>query len=249
MKTDRGHSMCASEGRVAKPTSDYINDLSSAFEIDPARAALVVVDMQYATGSRKAGLGKRLTEQGKLDALAGERFDRIEKVVVPNLERMLAFFRQHGLRVIYLTYGSEMEDYSDAPPHMVQLFRGTNNRRGQLEHEIVEEVKPHPGEPVLNKTTISAFTSTGIDSLLRSMGIQYVLFAGMSTNMCVGTTARDAADRGYRCLLIEDCCGAAQNEYHRWEIVNFQRLFGRVDRSENVMAEIRRNLKPAASPR
>ena len=105
-----------------------------------------------------------------------------------------------------------------------------------------EEVKPLPGEPVLNKTTISAFTSAGIDSLLRSMNIQYVLFSGVSTNMCVGTTARDAADRGYRCLLIEDCCGSAQNEYHRGEIVTFQRLFGRVDSSENVMKEIGRNL-------
>lgn len=243
--------MNASEPGMAKPTSDYISDLNASFEIGPAKAALIVVDMQYATGSRKAGLGRRLTEEGKLDTLARERFDRIENVVVPNLRRMLVFFRENGLRVIYITFGSEMEDYSDAPPHMVRFFRGTNNRKGQLEHEIVEEVKPHPGEPVLNKTTISAFTSTGIDSLLRSMGIEYILFAGMSTNMCVGTTARDAADRGYRCLLIEDCCGAAQNEYHRWEIVNFQRLFGRVDSSDNVMAEIKRNLErgsPKLSP-
>lgn len=239
--------MSAADQRAGKPTSDYITDFNASFEINPAKTALVVVDMQYATGSRKAGLGKRLTEEGQLGALARERFERIENVVVPNLQRMLAFFRENGLRIIYLTCGSEMEDFSDTPSHMVRLFQGTNNRRGQLEHEIVEEVKPYPGEPVLNKTTLSAFTSTGIDSLLRAIGVQYVLFAGMSTNMCVGTTARDAADRGYRCLLIEDCCGAAQNEYHRWEIVNFQRLFGRVENSENVMAEIRRNLKQAAS--
>ena len=100
---------------------------------------------------------------------------------------------------------------------------------------------------MLNKTTVSAFTSTGIDSLLRSIGIEHLIFAGVSTNMCVGTTARDAADRGYRCLLIEDCCGAAQNEYHRWEIVNFQRLFGRVESLDNLMAEIMRNLKHAGS--
>jgi nicotinamidase-related amidase len=179
--------------------------------------------------------------------LAGERFDRIENVVVPNLRRMLAFFRENGLRIIYLTVGSEMEDYSDAPRHMVPLFKATNNRKGQLEHEIIEEVKPLPGEPVVNKTTNGAFASTGIDSLLRSMGIEYILFAGVSTNMCVGTTARDASDRGYRCLLIEDCCGAAKNEYHRWEIVTFQRLFGRVDSSEAVMGEIKRNLQHAKS--
>ncbi len=239
--------MSATDPGVEKPTSDYITDLSVSFEIEPTKAALMVVDTQYATGSRQAGLGKRLTEEGKLDVLAGERFDRIEKTVVPNLRRVLAFFRENSLRVIYLTIGSEMEDYSDAPPHMVRFFKATNNRKGQLEHEIVEEVKPLPGEPVLNKITISAFTSTGIDSLLRSMGIEYLLFAGVSTNMCVGTTARDAADRGYRCVLIEDCCGAAQNEYHRWEVITFQRLFGKVESSDAVMAEIKRNLQCAAS--
>jgi nicotinamidase-related amidase len=235
--------MSGIESKAAAPKNDYITALSASFEINPAKAALVVVDMQYATGSRKAGLGKKLAAEGRLETLAGERFARIENVVVPNLRRMLSFFREHGLRVIYITYGSEMEDYSDAPPHMGLLFKGTNNRRGQLEHEIVEEVKPQKGEPVLNKTTVSAFTSSGIDSLLRSMGIEYVLFAGVSTNMCVGTTARDAADRGYRCVLIEDCCGAPQNEYHRWETINFQRLFGRVESSEKLMAEMKRNLK------
>lgn len=129
------------ERRATKPTNDYITDLTASSEIEPPKAALVVVDMQYATGSRKAGLGKRLTEEGKLDALARERFDRIENVVVPNLRKVLAFFRENGLRVIYLTIGSEMEDYNDAPPHMVRLFKTTNNRKGQLEHEIVEEVK------------------------------------------------------------------------------------------------------------
>jgi nicotinamidase-related amidase len=225
-----------------KPTADYMSDFNVWFEIEPAKAALVVVDMQYATGSRKAGLGKKLAEQGRLDTLARERFERVENTVVPNLQKILAFFRGHGLRVIYLTIGSEMEDYSDTPPHLVDFFKGTNNRKGQLEHEILEEVKPLPGEPVLNKITIGAFASTGFDSLLRSMGIEYLLFSGVSTNMCVGTTARDAADHGYRCLLIEDCCGAAQNAYHRWEIINVQRLFGRVANSEAVMNEISRKL-------
>jgi nicotinamidase-related amidase len=235
--------MSVPEPKAPQPTNDYIVDLSASFEIEPAKTALIVVDMQYATGSRKAGLGKKLTEEGKLEALAGERFERIEKIIIPNLQKMLAFFRENSLHIIYLTIGSEMDNYSDAPPHMVRFFRTTNNRKGELEHEIVEEVKPLHGEPVLNKTTISAFTSTGIDSLLRSLGVEYLLFAGVSTNMCVGTTARDAADRGYHSLLIEDCCGAAQYEYHRWEIITFQRLFGRVDNSETVMTEIRSNMK------
>jgi nicotinamidase-related amidase len=241
--------MATAKPQAAKPQKDYVTDVTASFQIDPSKAALVVVDMQYATGSRTAGLGKKLAQEGKLDELASERFARIENVVVPNLKTMLAFFRENGLRIIYLTYGSEMEDYSDAPPHLLALLKKTNNRKGQFEHEIIDEVKPQAGERVINKTSVSAFTSTGIDALLRSWGIEYLLFTGVSTNMCVGTTARDAADRGYRCLIIENCCGAAQDKYHQWEIVNFQRLFGRVESSDNVMAEIKQKLASTVSPK
>ena len=85
---------------ASKPMNDYVSDLGASFQIDPAKAALMVFDMQYATGSRKTGLGKRLADEGKLDTLARERFDRIEKVVVPNLQKMLVFFHKHGLRII-----------------------------------------------------------------------------------------------------------------------------------------------------
>ena len=81
-----------------RPKHDYINDLNASFVIDPEKAALVAVDLQYATGSRTAGLGKKLAQEGKLEELAGERFDRIENVVIPNTKNLLAFFRQHGLR-------------------------------------------------------------------------------------------------------------------------------------------------------
>jgi len=227
------------------PRQDYISDLTASFELDPAKVALIVVDMQYATGSRQWGLGKNLREQGQ-EELGRYRFDRIEQVVVPNLQKLLAFFRRHKLRIIYLTVGSEMPDYSDLPPHMQTLARSTRNTRGFKEHEIIDELKPQEGELVLNKTTISAFTSTGLDATLRAMGVEYLLFGGVSTNMCVDTTARDAADRGYRCVLVEDCCGAAKEEYHLATLVNFQRLFGRVLSTEQAIAELEGKLAPAA---
>ena len=121
----------AKEGS-AKPTNDYITDLSSSFKTDPAKTALVVVDMQYATGSRKAGLGKRLTEEGKIDKLAGERFDRVENVVVPNLQRVLAFFRENGLRVIYVTYGSRWRITATLPRIWRTSFGRPTTARGSL---------------------------------------------------------------------------------------------------------------------
>ncbi len=220
-----------------RPHADYITDFTLDFKPDPARTALIIVDMQYATGSRHHGLGRQLAEAGRLEE-ARWRFDRIENLVVPNIRRLLAFFRARGLPVIYLVIGAEREDFSDMPAHMRPLARSTNNRVGTREHEILDEIKPAPGELVFRKTTISAFTSTGLDTALRALGVTDLVFVGISTNMCVDTTARDAADRGYRCILVADACAAAKEEYHRFALLNFQRLFGRVATTAELLAEL-----------
>ncbi len=225
-----------SEPTVKSPANDYINDLTCTFHLDPERTALVIVDMQYATGCRTEGLGKNLTQTGQ-EHLGAYRFVRIEQVVVPTIQRLLAFWRGRGLRVIYLTIGSRLPDFRDMPPHMRKLAQSTNNTEGRHEHEILDELKPLPGELVVNKTTVSAFNSSDIDAVLRTLGISCLVFTGISTNMCVDTTARDAADRGYHCLLVEDGCGAKE-EYHQAAIVNFQRLFGRVAAASEVIAEL-----------
>jgi biuret amidohydrolase len=86
------------------------------------------------------------------------------------------------------------------------------NRKGQSNHEILKELRPTSGEPIFNKTTMSAFNSYPIDSVLRSGGIEYLIFTGVSTNSRVEGTARDAADKGYKCVIAEDACGAASEE-------------------------------------
>lgn len=232
-----GNSVTRSAGEVPKPQKDYTTALTREIRLNPASTGLIVVDMQYATGSRTEGLGKKLAAEGKQE-FAAERFDRIEQVVVPNIRRMLAFCREQGLPIIYIVIGSEHPDLLDMPPHMRKLALETNNRVGTRENEIVDELKPLPGETIVRKTTVSAFTSTGIDTMLRSMGLDTLLFTGVSTNMCVDTTARDAADRGYQCVLVEDCCGAAKMAYHDAALVTFQRLFGRVASSDEVRAEL-----------
>ena len=224
---------------------DYITDFTFDFELEPLATALVVVDMQYASGCREAGLGKSLKEQGK-EELARYRYDRIERVVVPTIQRLLAFFRRHHLTVVYLTMGSEMPDFSDALPHLKALFASSNNRLGTPEHEILEELKPEPGELVLNKTTMGAFNSTNLDSILWSRGIKYLLFTGVSTNMCVETTARDGADRGFRCAIIEDGCGASAQSYHDAALVTFQRLFGKVKSSQEVIRDLEARMAQGA---
>ena len=217
--------------------TDYAHQFNPGFTLDPRRVALVVVDMQYASGSRDHGLGRALKARGQ-EALGAYRFDRIERTVVPAIQRLLAFFRAHGLKLAYLTVGSELPDYSDLLPHMRAFAESANNTRGNHEHEILDALAPQAGEAVLNKTTMSAFHSTGFERLMRAWGVEQLVFTGISTNSCVEGTARDAADRGFSCLLVEDGCGAASQALHDATCSNFARLLGRVAGGAQVLAEL-----------
>ena len=217
--------------------ADYAHQFNPGFALDPRTVALVVVDMQYASGSRDHGLGRNLKARGQ-EALGAYRFDRIERTVIPAIQRLLAAFRTRGLRLVYLTVGSELPDYSDLLPHMRAFAESARNTRGNPEHEILDALAPRPGEAVLNKTTMSAFHSSGFERLVRTWGVEQLVFTGISTNSCVEGTARDAADRGFRCLLVEDGCGAASQVLHDATCTNFARLLGRVATSAEVLAEL-----------
>ena len=236
--------MSAGEPAAAPaPRADYAHQFNPGFALEPGRVALVVVDMQYASASRQEGLGRLLKARGQ-EASGEARFDRIEQVVVPTIQRLLDFFRAHGLRIVYLTIGSELPDFSDVLPHLRGFAEATSNTRGRPEHEILAALAPAPGEPVINKTTMSAFHSSGFERLLRAWGVEQLVFTGVSTNSCVEGTARDAADRGYRCLLVEDGCGAASARLHDASCENFQRLLGRVASADAVLEELEIALRP-----
>lgn len=216
---------------------DYVAAFAPRVEIDPAATALVVVDLQYGLASRSAGLGRLLASHG-LAGAADYRFSRIERVVVPNTARLLGAFREGGLRSVFLVVGSTVPDYSDLPPHLHRLCRATNTRVGELEFEILEEVAPRPDEPVLRKLTLSGFASTPVENLVRSWGVRTLVFAGVTTNMCVEHNVRDAADRGFGCVLVEDACASDSPQMHEASLRTVARLYGRVARTEQVIAEL-----------
>ena len=228
--------------------ADYAHRFNPGFALDPGRLCLVVVDMQYASASRAEGLGRALKDRGQED-LGAYRFDRIEATVVPTIQRLLALFRRHALRICYLTVGSELPDYSDLLPHMRAFAESAGNTRGRREHEILDELSPRAGEPVVNKTTMSAFHSSGFEGLMRAWGVEQLVMTGVSTNSCVESTARDAVDRGLRCLLVEDGCGAASQALHDATCSNFARLLGRVASLAEVIAELECALGAAPQPR
>ena len=215
---------------------DYIHAFMTQRPIDFSTSALVIIDMQNATGSRDGALGRRMAKE-RSNATA-YRFDRIENFVVPNTKKMLEGFRAKGGGILHVTLGAARPDFADAPPHMRKMFQETQNFVGSPEHEIVDGLEPIDGEFRLRKTSIGAFASTGIDHLMRSMGWESLFMAGVSTNMCVETTAREAADRGYNVTLMEDACGSTREELHDGTMTNFQRLFGRVRSTAEASAEL-----------
>jgi nicotinamidase-related amidase len=201
-----------------------------------ATSALVIVDMQYASGHRKGALGRRM--HNERSNLTDYRFDRIEQLVIPNILHMAPVLRTGGGEVIYITQGAERPDCADAPPHMRKFYASTGNYLGSREHDILDELAPEPRDYIVNKRSIGAFASTGIDHLLRSLGCEQLYMTGISTNMCVESTAREAADRGYAVTMVEDACATTHADLHDVTMRNFQRLFGRVLSTEEVLAEL-----------
>jgi nicotinamidase-related amidase len=220
------------------PQPTYIDDFTRQFALTPADTALVIVDLQYASGSREHGLGKMLAAQGRL-ADAEYRFSRIERLVVPNSRRLAEAFRALGARVIYVTYGARLPDFSDAPIHLREWMKAIDNRVGARAHEIVDELRPLPGELVLNKTTMGAFASTGIEGHLRGMGIANIVVTGVSTNNCVGMTAMEACDRQFGVVVVSDATGTCSDEMQDATLKTFRRLWGRVLSTDDVIRELR----------
>ena len=109
---------------------------------------------------------------------------------------------------------------------------------GTFEHEIVGQLEPRDGELVLEKNTSSAFNSTGIEWLLRNLGVTTLVVIGVATDMCVETTARDAADRGFDVIVVEDATLTYYEEHHRAALSGFARVFGQVWESGRVLAEL-----------
>lgn len=219
-------------------TADYIQQYMRPQPIDASRSALLLIDMQYATGSRRGALARKHLQTPEGNPDLAYRFDRIERLVVPNQQRLMPAFRQAGGKVIHVRIGPQLRDASDAPVHMRPLFLATENWVGSPDHAGLEELEPEPSDILVRKTTIGAFASTGIDSLLRGMGVEHLAVTGISTNMCVETTAREAADRGYRVTLVEDACGTTHRDLHDSTMRNFARLFGRVRSTEEVLGEV-----------
>ena len=111
--------------------------------------------------------------------------------------------------------------------------------RGEYGHDMVDELQPAPGEPVIDKPGYGAFYQTDLDLLLRNAGITTLLLTGVTTNVCVQSTLREAIDRGYECITLEDCCATSDMALHEATLAMIRDegdIFGRIMRSDALLA-------------
>ena len=207
--------------------------------------ALMIVDMQYHDAA--AGMGF----QAALDVIdpgsAAYFDDRVENLVVPNIARLVDAFRERDLPIVYLCLGAEQRDYSDIPARMAAWIRDVEERSGMPDmfwrenplYAVREEFPPQDGDIVVHKKTFGAFNSSNIDEVLREHGLQTIVMVGISTNCCVETTARDAADRGYAVVIVDEACADYDEAAHDASLRCFHFNFGRVVRSpDEVLAAV-----------
>lgn len=221
------------------PAAGSVVGISEAvdFRLRPERLALLLVDMQYASACRTTGLGRWLSNEGRSEE-GVYRFDRLENLVVPNLRRLLVFFREQELSVVHVRLGAQVPSCSDLIPTLRRIEHLIGNYVGSREFEILDELAPLPSEPVVTKQSASAFNSSGLDAVLRNLGMSQLVVGGVSTSHCVDMTARDASDRGYEVLVVEDACAEDEPELHESSLTVFRRLFGRVDSTSAVLREL-----------
>ncbi len=212
-----------------------------ALEFERKTTALLIIDMQ-----------RDFLEPGGFGEMLGNDVSLLRAAIGP-CKRILAAARQAGLLVMHTREGHR-PDLADAPP--AKLARGGLETgigddgpmgrilvRGEPGHGIIPELAPKPGEPVIDKSGKGAFYETDLELMLRNNDIRTIIVCGVTTEVCVHTTVREANDRGYECLVLEDCVGSYFPEFQRVGIDMIKAqggIFGWVSNSEKAIAGLNR---------
>jgi biuret amidohydrolase len=200
------------------------------------KTALIIIDMQ-----------RDFLEPGGFGAALGNDVSRLQAAVAPCRD-VLEAARRRGLLIIHTREGHR-PDLSDAPPLKVERgdpalrigSPGPMGRiliRGEPGHDIVPELYPLAGEPVIDKPGKGAFYQTDLELMLHNRSIDTLLVCGVTTEVCVNTTVREANDRGFRCIVLADCCGSYFAEFHQMGLAMIKAqggIFGSVSGSQSLL--------------
>jgi nicotinamidase-related amidase len=211
------------------------------YTFEPDRTALLVIDMQ-----------RDFLEPGGFGETLGNDVGQLRRTIEPTAN-LLRAARAAGLPIIHTREG-HLPDLSDCPP--AKLNRGDPSMRigapgpmgrilirGERGHDIIDELAPAPGEPVIDKPGKGAFYATGLGDLLTAQGIRSLVVTGVTTEVCVHTTVREANDRGYECLVLADCVGSYFPEFQQAGLAMIAAqggIFGWVTESPAFTAALKR---------
>jgi biuret amidohydrolase len=183
-----------------------------AYRFSPAHTAVLMIDMQ-----------RDFLEPGGFGALLGNDVAPLARIV-PACARLLALAREHGMRVIHTqeAHDAQLADCPPAKKARGKLACGIGDVgplgrvlvAGEPGAGFVPALAPQPGDVVLRKPGKGAFFATALDTILRNQGITHLLVGGVTTEVCVQTTLREANDRGYECLLVHDCAASYFPHFH-----------------------------------
>ena len=214
-----------------------------AFNVDWARAGLMVIDYQNYSSNPNCGITPVLVEQHP--KVANYYVPRIRDTIA-STRRLLAAFRQAKGEVIFTRHGALLPDGRDMIARRQQRdsdARDQSDRptlwpQGSMEHQIVDQLAPLDHELVIDKNASSPFNGTGVDQILRNLRLETLVIAGMATDMCVETTARDAADRGYNVIVVEDAVATFFEKHHNAALSSLARVYTQIWTSDDVLSQL-----------
>jgi len=209
------------------------------FELEPSKCALLIIDMQ-----------RDFLEAGGFGEMLGNDVSQLRRTIEPN-KQLLAAWRAAGLVVLHTREGHR-PDLSDLPPAKKVRGHGTTTIgdvgpmgriliRGEPGQDIIPELYPLPSEPVIDKPGKGAFFATDLHAILQNLGITQLVVTGVTTEVCVNTTVREANDRGFECLVPEDCVGSYFPEFQEagLKMIKAQGgIFGWVTHSSQILAAL-----------
>jgi ureidoacrylate peracid hydrolase len=199
-----------------------MNTLSREVPIDPAHAALLIIDVQNYCVRSEAG--------------ASEYFRRsLREVIVPNIRRLQSTCRRANIEVVYSVIENMTHDGRDRS--LDYKMSGIDVPRGSWEAQVLDEIAPAEDEMIFRKTSSNVFVSTNIDYVLRNLGVHSLIIAGIMTDQCVESVVRDACDLGYLLTLVTDACTTSSAERHEQSLTGI-RGYCRQRPTDAVLAEI-----------